>query len=311
MNKAMTMDNEMNNERIHQAYDCYLRLGTPSDALTIDTKVTGGYLLPADFETKLLDAVSNTGVLRSLCTEITTERDTFLPIVTGCGKPAWVPDGGALPLVRDQFDRVLLHPHTLAATIRVTQELLKDSAVDIEKYLADTFAQRLTETEEEAFITGDGLNKPTGLIQQAAVGCETQTAGTITLDDVLNLIFSVPEKYRRNSVLLMNDTILLHLYRLCAAQGTSLWFGKTNDGKDDTFFGMRIVRCAAMPDMESGNIPILFGNFRQVFISDCGRRSMKRLKELFALNDHIGFVIGERVDIRLIVRDAIKGLKVS
>lgn len=311
MNKTMTVETEMNNELIHQAYDCYLRIGTPSDVLTTDTNVTGGYLLPADFEAKLLDAVSNTGVLRGLCTEIATERDTFLPIVTGYGKPAWVTEGGALPLVRDQFDRVSLVPHTLAATIRVTRELLKDSAVDIEKYLADTFAQRLTEAEEEAFVTGDGVNKPTGLIQQAADGCETQTAGTITLDDVLNLIFSVPEKYRRNGVLLMNDATLLHLYRLCAAQATNLWFDKTNDGKDDTFFGIRIARCAAMPDMESGKVPILFGDFRQAFISDCGKRSMKRLKELFALNDHIGFVIGERVDIRLIAKDAIKGLKVA
>lgn len=193
----------------------------------------------------------------------------------------------------------------------MTRELLKDSAVDIEKYLTDTFAQRLTEAEEEAFITGDGANKPTGLIQQVAVGCETQTVGTITLDDVLNLIFSVPEQYRRNGVLLMNDATLLHLYRLCASQGTNLWFGKTNDGKDDTVFGMQIARCAAMPDMASGNVPIMFGDFRQALISDCGKRSMKRLKELFALNDHIGFVIGERVDIRLIVRDAIKGLKVA
>ena len=311
MNKTMTMDTEMNNELISQAYDRYLRLGAPSDALTTDTNVTGGYLLPADFEAKLLDAVSRAGVLRGLCTEITTERDTFLPIVNGYGKPAWVPEGGKLPLVKDQFERVSLHPHTLAATIRVTRELLKDSAVDIEKYLADTFAQRLTEAEEEAFITGDGINKPTGLIQQAAVGCETQMAGSITLDDILNLIFSVPEKYRRNGVLLMNDATLLHLYRLCAVQGTNLWFGKTNDGKDDTFFGMRIARCAAMPDMNTGDVPILFGDFRQAFISDCGKRSMKRLKELFALNDHIGFVIGERVDIRLIAKDAIKGMKVA
>lgn len=61
MNKTMTVETEMNNELIRQAYDCYLRIGTPSDALTTDTNVTGGYLLPADFEAKLLDAVSNTG----------------------------------------------------------------------------------------------------------------------------------------------------------------------------------------------------------------------------------------------------------
>jgi len=143
------------------------------------------------------------------------------------------------------------------------------------------------------------------------VGCETADAGNVSIDDVLNLIFSVPAKHRRNGVLLMNDATLLHLYKLCSAQGPNLWFGKTNDGKDDTFFGMRIARCAAMPDPTSGNTPILFGDFKKVFINDQGERGIRRILELYALNDHVGYLIGERVDVKLAVPDAVKGLKVS
>ena len=117
--------------------------------------------------------------LRPLCTEITTAGESALPIVNGYGRAAWVPEGHPIPLVKDTFDRVNLDSHKLAAIIRVTNELLKDSAIDIEEYLAAAFADRLAVSEEEAFLAGDGVDKPLGLIHQAKVGCETQTAGAI------------------------------------------------------------------------------------------------------------------------------------
>ena len=311
MNENMMNDAELRMEMIQTAYNRYMRYGETSLFLRNESNTIAGYLLPEEFEKKLINAINSIGVIRGLCTEVKTERDRFLPIVNGHGQPQWVPEGGAAPLVKDTFDRVVLDSHTLAATIRVTNELLKESAIDIEQYLADTFAERMAPMEEAAFVAGDGVDKPTGLILQAKVGCATADAGNVSIDDVLNLIFSVPAKHRRNGVLLMNDTTLLHLYKLCSAQGPNLWFGKTNDGKDDTFFGMRIARCAAMPEMASGNMPILFGDFRKVFINDQGERGIRRILELYALNDHVGFLIGERVDVKLAVPDAVKGLKVS
>ena len=150
-----------------------------------------------------------------------------------------------------------------------------------------------------------------GLIHQAKVGCETQTVGLVSIEDVLNLIFSVPEKHRKNGLLLMNEHTLLELYKQCMSQGTNLWFGRTNDGKDDTIFGYRIVRSSAMPSVESGNTPILFGDFKKAYINDCGKRGIKRMHELYAVNDHVGFMLGERVGIKLMVPDAIKGLRVA
>ena len=143
------------------------------------------------------------------------------------------------------------------------------------------------------------------------MGCETQTAGEVSIEDVLNLIFSLPEKHRRNGVLLMNENTLLKLYRQCIAQGTNLWFCKTNDGKDDTLFGYRIVRCASMPDAQTGKTPVLFGDFKKAYINSCGKRAFKRLAELYSASGHIGFLLGERVGIKLVEPDALKSLKVA
>ena len=306
MSNTNTNTHDTWTDTLRRAYNQYLRRGIQASELN-DVSMDGmGYLLPQRLEAKLINAMNTVSVLRPLCTEVTTSGDSALPIVNGHGKAAWVPEGHPIPMVKDVFDRVNLNSHKLAAIIRVTSELLKDSAVDIEAYLANTFADRLAVSEEEAFIAGDGTDKPLGLIHQAKVGCTTESAGSVSVEDVLNLIFSVPEKHRRNGVLLMNDNTLLALYKQCAAQGQSLWLGK-----DDTFFGYRIVRCASMPDAASGSMPILFGDFKQVYINNNGYRSIKRLDQLFIANDHIGFLMAERVGIKLMVPDAVKGLQVA
>ena len=299
-----TMNNNTTDPRT--ACDQYLRRGIQAPEVLNEAPSGVGYLLPQRLEAKLVNAMNTISVLRPLCTEVTTTGDSALPIVCGHGKPAWVPEGHPIPLVKDAFDRVNLDSHKLAAIIRVTGELLKDSAIDIEAHLAATFADRLAVSEEEAFLAGDGVDKPLGLIHQTKVGCTTEAAGTVSLDDLLHLIFSVPEKHRRNATLLMNDNTLLQMYKQAMEQGKQMLFGN-----GDTFFGMPIVRCAAMPDAQPGIIPILCGDFKQVYINNCGKRGIKRLNELYAANDHIGFLLSERVGIKLGVPDAVKGLQVA
>lgn len=306
MNTTDNLTPETRADDMRRAYDQYLRRGHERYELSDVSLDSMGYLLPKRLESKLVNAMNTLSVLRPLCTEVTTSGDRALPVVNGHGRAAWVPDGHPIPQVRDAFDRVNLDSHKLAAIIRVTNELLKDSAVDIEAYLAATFADRLAVSEEEAFIAGDGAEKPLGLIHQAKVGFTTESAASVSIEDVLNLIFSVPEKHRRNGTLLLNDKTLLQLYKQCAAQGQNLWLGK-----DDTFFGYRIVRCASMPDVASGSMTILFGDFKQVYINNNGDRSIKRLDQLFIANDHIGFQMMERVGIKMTVPDAVKGLQVA
>ena len=301
MNTTDNLTPETRADDMRRAYDQYLRRGHERYELSDVSLDSMGYLLPKRLESKLVNAMNTLSVLRPLCTEVTTSGDRALPVVNGHGRAAWVPDGHPIPQVRDAFDRVNLDSHKLAAN-----ELLKDSAVDIEAYLAATFADRLAVSEEEAFIAGDGAEKPLGLIHQAKVGFTTESAASVSIEDVLNLIFSVPEKHRRNGTLLLNDKTLLQLYKQCAAQGQNLWLGK-----DDTFFGYRIVRCASMPDVASGSMTILFGDFKQVYINNNGDRSIKRLDQLFIANDHIGFQMMERVGIKMTVPDAVKGLQVA
>ena len=152
MSNTNNTNHETRADDIRCAYNQYLRRGIQASELN-DVSMDGmGYLLPRRLESKLINAMNTLSVLRSLCTEVTTSGDSALPIVNGHGKASWVPEGHPIPMVKDAFDRVNLNSHKLAAIIRVTSELLKDSAVDIEAYLANTFADRMAVGEEEAFI---------------------------------------------------------------------------------------------------------------------------------------------------------------
>ena len=156
MSENMKVRDDIRAEQIQLAYDRYLRKGIVMNALLSDENPIAGFLLHEEFETKLIDAVNSLSVLRSLCTSVKTTGDRYLPVVNGHGQPVWVPDGGSVPIVKDSFDRVVLDSHMLAAVIRVTNELLKESAIDIERYLAESFAERMAPVEEAAFIAGDG-----------------------------------------------------------------------------------------------------------------------------------------------------------
>lgn len=311
MEENMIIDAEMQKELTRKAYDRYIRRNETSVDLPVGLNSVGGILLHEEFEAKLLNAMNRIAVIRGLCTQVKTSGDRTVPVVTGYGQPVWVPEGGDVPIVKDTFDKIVLDSHKLVAITRVSSDLIKESAIDIEQMLADSFADRMAPMEEESFISGDGKDKPLGLIHQAAVGCETQNAGSVSVEDILNLIFSVPEKYRRNGTLLMNEKTLLNLYKQCSASGTNLWLGKTNDGKDDTLFGYRIVRCSSMPEAQSGSIPVLFGDFKKVYINDCGDRGFRRMKELYSEFNQVAYMLGEHVGIKLAVPDAIKGLKVA
>ena len=143
MNENMMTDAELHAEMTHTACNRYLRYGVVSNSLMSGSEMLPGYMLHEEFDARLIDALRAENVIRSLCSEVTTKDDRIMPVVNGHGQPSWVPEGSKIPVVVDTFDRMVLDSHLLSALLRVTSELMKGSAVDIEQYLADTFASRM------------------------------------------------------------------------------------------------------------------------------------------------------------------------
>ena len=284
------------------------------NALQVGTDSEGGYLVPDEYERRLIESVADANVLRGLCTTIRTESgDRRIPLVTGHGTAAWVEEEGIIPESDDTFGMIALGAHKVATIIKVSDELLQDSVFDVEGYITKQFGQRIGGAEEIAFLTGDGVAKPTGLLHEtngAQVGVTTTTA-SITTDDLLDLVHSVREVYRHKAVFLMNDNTKKAIRKLKDGNGRPLWDPSVREGDPDVLLGHRVIHCAAMPDIGAGAKPILFGDFTGYWIADRQGRSFQRLNELYASTGQVGFRATQRVDGRLVEPEKIKCLQIK
>lgn len=294
-----------------RAYDGYLHLGTVCNTLREGSDSEGGYLAPDEFEHRIIEALKERNVLRSLATVIQTKRLMKIPVAVGEGQAYWVPEEGPIPTTDCSFDQLQLDAHKLGCMVRVSDELLEDSAFDIEGYLARSFAERLATAEEDAFLDGDGNHKPLGLLRQLERTVETQNAGAITVDDVVDLQHAIPEPYRRNAVFLMSDAAVRELQKIRTAFDRNIWEDELTKGTPTKLLGVPIIVCDVLPAPESGTVPILYGDFSRFVIGDRDHRSVKRLNELYARTGQVGFKISQRVDALLMDKRAIAGLKVT
>ena len=294
----------------NRAYADYLSAGTVCNALKEGSDAAGGYLVPDEFEHKLIQALEEQNVLRRISSVVTTTHDLKIPVALGIDNATWVPEGAMIPVTEGQFGSVAIGAYKLATAVLCSDELLEDAGFDVEAYIAEAFSHRLGTAEEEAMISGDGKAKPLGLLKQVETGTLTEDAGSINADDLLDLILSVPAGYRKKGVFLMNDATEGHLRKIKLYHGRSIWEDDMERDVPTTLLGYPVIICKSMPDVASGNTPILFGDFQHYLIGDRGHRSIKRLNERYADHGQVGFYISQRMDARLIDRNAIKSLKV-
>ena len=292
------------------------RAASPSvqNALQIGTDSEGGYLVPDEYERTLVQGLEEENVLRSLCTVIqTSSGDRKIPIVASHGTASWVDEEGTIPESDDSFGQISIGAHKVATMIKVSDELLQDSVFNIENYIAYEFARRIGAAEEEAFITGDGSGKPTGLLHATnGAGTGVTTAGaTIAADEIFDLVHSIKSVYRKKAVFLLNDSTLKAIRKLKDGQGQYLWQPGIKEGQPDTLLNYKLVTSPFMPEIAAGKKIILFGDFKSYWIADRQGRSFQRLNELFAVTGQIGFRATPRVDGRLILTEAMKCLAVK
>jgi len=138
---------------------------TVRNALQIGTDSEGGYLVPDEFERTLVEALEDENIFRTLANVITTSSgDRKIPVVATKGTAAWIDEEGTIPESDDSFGQVSIGAYKLGTLIKVSEELLNDSVFDLEAYISREFARRIGNKEEEAFFTGDGSGKPTGIL---------------------------------------------------------------------------------------------------------------------------------------------------
>ena len=294
-----------------KAYDGFMKYGTTCNTLREGADGEGGYLVPDEFERRIVQAMAEKNVLRKLGTVMQTERTMTFPVAKGIGPADWVPEEGVIPITTGEFDEVKIEAHKVATSIRVSDELLEDSTFDLEGFIIDQFAKRIGDAEEDAFIHGDGIAKPLGIIHQLDREIITEKAGKISTDDLLDLQHAIPTRYRKDAVFLMHDSTLRELFKLRTGEGQYIWYENPKKNIPLAIFSHRVITCPSMPTIESGKPPILFGDFKHFIIGDRKHRRIKRLNEVHAQQGQVAYIMSQRVDAKLLDRNAIVALKVK
>jgi HK97 family phage major capsid protein len=285
------------------------------NALQIGTDSEGGYLAPDEFERTLIEALEEENVFRQLAKVITTASgDKKIPVVATKGTASWVDEEGAIPESDDGFGQVSIGAYKLATMIKVSEELLNDSVFNLESYIAKEFARRIGAKEEEAFFVGDGTGKPTGIFNAtggATLGVTTASTTAVTLDEVMDLFYSLKSPYRRNAVFVMNDATVKAIRKLKDGNGQYLWQPSVQAGQPDTILNRPVKTSAYVPTLAATAKTIAFGDFGYYWVADRQGRSFQRLNELFAATGQVGFKATQRVDGKLILPEAIKVLQMK
>ena len=285
------------------------------NALQVGTDSEGGYLVPDEFERTLVETLQEENIFRQLATIITTSSgDRKIPVVATKGTASWVDEEGAIPESDDAFGQVSIGAYKLATMIKVSEELLNDSVFNLEQYIAKEFGRRIGAKEEEAFFVGDGTGKPTGIFNTtggAGVGITTASASAITIDEIMDLFYSLKSPYRKNAVFVTNDATVKSIRKLKDGNGQYLWQPSVTAGQPDTILNRPLKTSTYVPAIAAAAKTIAFGDFSYYWVADRQGRAFQRLNELYAATGQVGFKATQRVDGKLILAEAVKVLQMK
>lgn len=292
-------------------------------AMSVGTPSEGGYFVPDEFSGMLVEQLEDWGAMYSsnATAQISTSGGNSLLIPTldytaergelHAENGAVTDDGSADPVIgQKQMDAYIYNTPIVPFSL----ELLNDSEFAIEPLLARLFGQSLGRTSNDVLTNGDGSNKPQGILTGATTGETAQSATIIDPDEIINLVHSVDPAYRRSPMtkFQFNDQTLAVLRKLKDGQDNYLWqMGDVRTGEPNTLLGHPYMINSAMPDVGTGDSPILFGDHSQYMVRKVGNFSVVPFREKFMNKLQIGLMAFMRFDGEILNSSALKKLTMA
>lgn len=249
--------------------------------------------------------------IRQFATVIRTASDRNIPVESSLGTATWTAEEADYTESDPVFGTLVLGAHKLGTILKVSEELLQDSAFDLQAYLASNFGKRFGIAEEAAFVNGNGTGKPTGLVQGASAGVTAASASAITADEVVDMFHSLGRPYRGAARWVMNDATAKLIRKLKDGQNQYIWQPGLQAGQPDTILGRPVLVSSAMPTAAVSAVTMLFGDLSYYTIADRTGAVMQRLNELYAANGQVGFRMYKRTDGKVTLSAAIKKLTMA
>lgn len=269
-----------------------------------------GYLVPEDLYGQIVRKLYDYGTMLDLATVIQTQTLTDIPVDGTAPTAYWIAEGGNFTDSSPTVSRVQLGAHKLGALIKVSEELLQDSAFDVEEYVMSLTAEAMGVEMEAQFVAGTASGKPAGLVPSITAAITSSVTGSFNYNDVISLyvdpINDVPfgEAYARRGEFLTNRKGLGTIMKLTDGAGHYIFQPSYQDGEPDRLLGRPIHVSSAV----SSTTPLIFGDYTRYMIGLRGGMYMQRLNERYADTGQVGFRVYQRVDGKLTLAEALRKL---
>lgn len=301
-----------------RAFQAYMRTGDAQGLKVIEEKALsagsgpdGGFLVPVPQERELLRRMALISPLRSLATVREISGSQLKKAYSTSGPAAgWAGETATRPQTASQTLADLTFPAMeLYAMPSATQTLLDDGAVDIEQWISEEVETVFAEKEGQAFVTGDGIDKPRGILGHATVPNASWSWGNVGYvatgvaggfpavnpsDILIDLAYAVKAPYRQNGTFLMNRATQATIRKFKDAQGHYLWQPPVAAGVGATFMNFPIVESEDMPNVGAGSLSVAFGDFRRGYLV-VDRTGIRVLRDPFTAKPYVLFYTTKRV----------------
>lgn len=302
------LDNVTAQMEYRNSFDSYLagqNLADAMNSMTEGVSADGGYTVPVSYQKTVIEKLNILSATRSISNVLGTDSTTSIPTEGDAPTFTWVDEEGEYGQTKSTFGNKQIGAYKLGGIIKVSKELLQDTAINFDSYMAGQIAKGIDKAEAPAFATGDGTKKPTGYTVSAAVGIHSTTAAVaaVTADELIDIYYDLPAAYRKNATWRMHDSTLKAIDKLKDAEGNYI-LTSLKDSAIPTIKGRPVVVDNSIAEMGAGNKFIVFGDFSYFQIGDRGAMTIQRLNELYAGTGMVGFQVTKRVDAKVIVEEA-------
>jgi len=290
-----------------ESFQAHMRRGDVQAALNKGAAEDGGYTSPVEWDRTITDKLLIVSPMRALCTVQKVGGSGYKKLVNLRGTTSgWVGETDARP--ETNTPKLAEQGYSwgeIYANPSATQQMLDDSEINLEAWLAGEVDVEFAFQEGKAFVSGDGSKKPRGLLTYAAGGTALHplggieviasgAAGAITGDAILDLVYALPETFTGNAKFAMNRNTMLRIRKLKDSDGNYLWQPSLQAGQPSTLAGYAIADIPDMPGVAANSLAVAFGDFKRAYkILD--RVGVRVLRDPYTNKPFVSFYTTKRV----------------
>lgn len=292
------------------------------------TGSAGGFALPEIIERQITRLTIDISPIRQLATVRTVGSPDYKELIDiGGAAFEWLGEGDT----RNQTNTPDLYEVAptfgmASAKPQASEESLDDLFFDVEGWLVDSASEAIGGGEGAAFINGNGVKKPTGILAgpaPLATADASRAFGTLqyvasgqaaamptSADLFYDLVYSLRARYRANANWLTSKLVLAAMRKYKDSTGQYLWQPSVAAGQPSLFMGYGVTEAEDMPAVAANAFPCAFGDFKEGYLI-VDRVGMRITRDEITTPGFVKFYVRKRVGGKLRNTQAIKLLKIA